>query len=88
MNLKQLRYFDLDDLILLKLLLQPDISLSKVALALGLAKPAIVHRMNKYRMHIPELFDLSVGQRLTALPPKTRELCLKAEQALKAMEGL
>ena len=79
-----IRYLDIDDLQVLSLLLKPNVRLKEIAGKLNLTPPAIIHRFNKYRTHLPD-FELTTSgtpvQRLV-LSEKSKEICRKARKTL------
>jgi predicted transcriptional regulator len=78
-----LRYLDIDDLIILSSLLSPDFCFVDVAKTLGLTPPAVTHRVNKYRTHIPNFSVKTQTKRgKYQVSPETRAFCLKAKEAL------
>lgn len=87
-----LRHLDIDDLIVLSSLLQPDLRLSYIAKALGITPPALSHRMHKYKEHIPNfkapIIKIKGKIRLAPLNEETTKICLKAKQALEALSSV
>jgi len=82
-----LRHLDIDDLIILKSLLEPDLCLKNIARSLGLTPPALTHRLNKYRTYIPN-FELATKKLAKKTPPLTEEtikICNRAKQALDTL---
>jgi hypothetical protein len=81
-----LRHLDIDDLIILSSLLSPDSCFVDVAKTLGLTPPAVTHRVNKYRNHIPN-FSVQTKTRRGKfqVSPETKIFCLKAKEALATL---
>lgn len=81
-----LRHLDIDDLIILTSLLQPEPILKNIAKSLGLTPPALTHRINKYREHIPN-FQLLTKNKSTNRPmtPEMMQICNRAKQALDTL---
>lgn len=85
-----LRYLDIDDLIILTSLLN-SVALKDIAKSMGLTPPALTHRLNKYRLHIPNfnLHKKTKGCTKKAYPldDQTRQICIKAKQALDTLSN-
>jgi len=80
-----LRYLDVDDLLILKLLLSP-LTQVEIAKTMGLTPPALTHRVNKYRDRIPNFEVKNNGSRkLRKLTESSREFCERAAKALDAL---
>jgi hypothetical protein len=81
-----LRHLDIDDLIILSSIVAPDFCCSDVAKTLGLTPPAVTHRLNKYRLHIPNFSIKTQAKRgHYILSPETKAFCIKAREALNAL---
>lgn len=78
-----LRHLDVDDLFILSSLLEKP-KLSALAKNLLVTAPAISHRLQKYRIHIPE-FDMIHRKDSFELSEDTKKFCVKAKQALNAL---
>lgn len=84
-----LRHLDIDDLIILTSLLDPDLCLKNIARSLGLTPPALTHRINKYREYIPN-FQLVTTKKIAnrtvqPLTPETTQICNRAKSALDTL---
>ena len=80
--LRYLRYLDVDDLLILKLLLSPRNQV-EIARIMGLTPPALTHRINKYRDCIPNFEVKNNGSR--ELTESSRQFCERASKALDAL---
>jgi hypothetical protein len=85
--MEYLRFLDIDDLIIMKMLLVAP-RLTDISKALGLTPPALSHRLRKCRTHLPG-FELKVakGSHKRELSETARLLCLKATKALSILTG-
>lgn len=79
-----LRHLDIDDLIILSSIVSPNCCFSGIARTLGLTPPAVTHRVNKYREHIPN-FSITTKRGKYVLSPETKDFCIKAKKALNAL---
>lgn len=83
-----IRHLDIDDLIVLSSLLDEQ-PLWKISRKLGVTPPALSHRLNKYRVHIPDFkFNSQKGFNNScsySLDEPTKIVCQKAKQAMEIL---
>lgn len=89
-NLEAMRSLDFDDLIILHLLGKTELTVTAIAISMGLSQPSISQRLRK----IAKAFSLETSclicreGRGIALTPKGKELSSRASAALKSLQGL
>ena len=81
-----LRHLDIDDLIILSSIVSPGFCFSDIAKTLGLTPPAVTHRLNKYREHIPNFSIQTQTKRgHYILSPEAKAFCFKVKEALNVL---